>query len=149
MAIKTLSGYAETKPGLTPKSGVSILGGQPVSLDTTDTTGQTIMLSAGSSVVGLALESNVAPLSLNYFYDDYNRGGLITYTCGSGAEIEVYNDGRGCPFDTTVTFVIGQDVYATVDGKISNVQLFGAPRIGFVTKVPFSATDSLKIQLSI
>lgn len=148
MAIKVLSNGLEIrKPGYTPGTGVSILAGQPVRFDPSDNTGATICLAAGGCVVGFALESNVAPLSTNYFYDDYNRGGLISYVAGDGNEIEVWNDGRGDIFVSTDSFTVGAPVYSTVDGKISVTALGTA--IGIVTKAPVAATDSLRIQISL
>jgi hypothetical protein len=148
MAMKVLSSGLEIrKPGYKIKTGVSIVGGQPVRFDPADNTGATICLASGGSTVGFATGSNVSPLSNNYFYDDYDRSGLMSYVCGNGNEIEVWNDGRGEVFVTTDTFTVGANVYATVGGKISVTALGGI--IGIVTKAPSSATDSLRIQISL
>ena len=148
MAIKILgTGNENRKPGKTVKAGASILSGIPVMLDPSDATGSTIMPQAGTTLpVGLALETNVAPLTANVFYDDYNRGGLVSYMSGAGVEVEIWNDGRGVAYDTAQTYGIGQLVYAKA-GLVSNQAASAA--IGQVTKVNTSVTDSLRIQLFI
>lgn len=150
MAMKVVNSGLETrKPGYTVKAGVSILAGKPVRFDPTDTTGATIQLAdGGCGTTGFALESNVAPLSLNMFFDEVNRGGLISYVCGNGIEIEVWNDGRGDIFVTTDTFTPGALVYSSAAGLITTTASVGGS-IGKVTKAPSSATDSLKIQISL
>lgn len=147
MAMKVLSnGFEIRKPGYAVKTGVSICAGQPVRFDPADTTGGTITLAdGGCSTIGIGLETNVAPLSMNYFYDEYNKGGLMSYTCGAGNEFEVWNDGRGEIFVVTDTFTVGSLIYSSVDGKLTVTAGFGAA-IGKVTKAPASATDSLKFQ---
>jgi hypothetical protein len=148
MQVKS-NGMEVRKPGYTPKASVSILSGQPVMFDSADTTGATITLSDGSSnvTVGFALESNVAPLSSWYFYDAYNRGGLISYVTGNGNEVEVWNDGRGCPFVVTDTYTVGSAIYASATGYVTS-QVVGTP-IGVVTKAPANALDSLIFQITL
>ncbi len=148
MSIKILgTGNENRKPGKTVRTGESIISGIPVILDPSDTTGETIMVHAGTTLpVGLALETNVAPTVTNVLYDDYNRGGLVSYMSGTGVEVEIWNDGRGAPYDTAQTYTIGALVYANA-GVVSNQS--NGTAIGQVTKVPTSVTDSLRIQLLI
>lgn len=147
MSIKILgSGNENRKPGKSVKTGVSIISGQPVMLDPADTTGETIMVGAGTThIVGFALETNIAPLDPSQLYDDYNRGGLISYVVGSGIELEIWDDGRGAPFDTAQTYTIEQALYSGATGLVTN-QANGTI-IGYVTKVNTSVTDSLRFQL--
>lgn len=146
MAIQILnSGVEQRKPGYTVKTGVSVISGKPVQYDPNDTTGATIMLGDGNSMtMGFALETNVAPTSPSVNYDDYNRGGLVAYTCGMGVEMKIWDDGRGAPYDTTQTYVMNQAVYCGATGLVTN-QVNGTI-IGYVTKVPTSATDALIIK---
>ena len=138
------SGLEKRHPGKTPKIGVSIIAGQPVRLDPADGSGATIMLAQGGCTVGFALETNVTPISPSYFYDDYSRGGLLSYAAGAGQEFEVSNDVRGEVFVTTDTFTIGAKLYSNVDGKLSVTVLGDA--VGIVTKVPANALDTLVFQ---
>lgn len=148
MAIKIMfNGVEVRKPGYTVKTGQSILAGQPVMLDTADTTGATIMLADGATIVGFALETNVSPITMSYLYDDYNRGGLISAVAGNGGELEVWNDGRGDVYDFTQTYTIRQLVYVGTDGKITNQA--NGNSIGFVTKAPAGVGTALRIQLTL
>ena len=143
-------GLAQRKPGYQPKSGVTFIAGLAATLASSDPTGQTLSIAAGGSCIGLVQENTTAPtcsLLTNFGYDQYNRGGLVSYVCGSGVEVELWNDGAGNVFDTYSTFTIDAPVYSTVNGLISPVVLGNI--IGRVTKVPTSPTDSLKIQLSL
>ena len=146
MARKIISSGLETRsPGLTPKSGVSILAGNAVRLDPSDLTGSTITLAdGGCGTTGFANESNVAPLSAWMFYDDVNRGGLISFSKGS-MNIELFNDGRGDVFVRQDNYTPGELVYSNSVGLITVVAGAGAA-IGKVVKAPASSTDSLIIE---
>lgn len=147
MAIRVLfNGVEIRKPGYTVAAGVNILAGNPVNLDASDTTGATIIKADGTTtIMGFALETNVAPTSLYVDYDDYHRGGLISIVTGKGGEVEVWDDGRGVVYDTDQTYTINQSLYVGATGLITN-QSNGSV-IGIVTEVPTSATDALKFQL--
>lgn len=149
MAIQVLtSGGEQRKPGLTPKTGYTIIGGTPAMLDAADSTGQTIMPSQGSSnCIGLALETTSTFTDPTVDYDNRARGGLVSYVCGAGNEVLIWDDGRGCPFDATQTYIVGQKLYAGTTGLVTN-QVNG-DAIGIVTKVPTSATDTMKLLLRI
>jgi len=81
-------------------------------------------------------------------YDDYDRGGLVTAVSGSGFEVEVSDDGRGPVFDTAQSYAINDKIYVTADGVLTN-QDGGGQEIGFVTKAPATAVDSMKIQINL
>lgn len=147
MAIKILGNGVEVrKPGFTPNG--AIIAGQAVTLDSSDISGQTIKVAGASDIVlGLALETTVAPLTNWFNYDDYNRGGLVSAVSGSGFEVEVSDDGRGPVFDTAQSYAINDKIYVTDGGLLTNQT--GGQEIGFVTKAPATATDSLKIQINL
>lgn len=147
MAIKILGNGVEVrKPGFTPNG--AIIAGKAVTLDSSDISGQTIKVAGASDIVlGLALETTVAPLTNWFNYDDYNRGGLVSAVSGSGFEVEVYDDGRGPVFDTAQSYAINDKIYVGADGVLTNQS--GGQEIGFVTKAPATATDSLKIQINL
>lgn len=149
MAIKIMfNGVEIRKPGYTPATGISVLAGNPMNLDGSDTTGATIMKANGTTaILGFALESNVASVVTGVNYDDYNRGGLISVCAGNGGEIEVWNDGRGDVYDTAQTYTINQPLYVGATGLITNQS--NGSIIGFVTKVPTSATDTLRLQITL
>ena len=147
MAIKILGNGVEVrKPGFTPNG--AIIAGKAVTLDSSDISGKTIKVAGASDIVlGLALETTVAPLTNWFNYDDYNRGGLVSAVSGSGFEVEVSDDGRGPVFDTAQTYAINDKIYVGADGVLTNQS--GGQEIGFVTKAPATATDSLKIQINL
>ena len=147
MAIKILGNGVEVrKPGFTYKG--EILAGKAVTLDSSDISGQTIKVAGASDIVlGLALETTVAPLTQWLNYDDYNRGGLVSCVSGSGFEVEVYNDGRGDIFDSAQSYAINDKIYVGANGVLTNQA--GGQEIGFVTKAPAVATDSMKIQINL
>ena len=147
MAIKILGNGVEVrKPGYTPNG--EIIAGKAVTLDSSDISGQTIKVAGTSdAVLGLALETTVAPLTNWFNYDDYNRGGLVSAVSGSGFEVEVFDDGRGPVFDTAQSYAINDKIYVGANGVLTNQS--GGTEIGFVTKAPATATDSLKIQINL
>ena len=150
MAIKILGNGVEVrKPGFTPNG--AILAGQAVTLDMGDISGQTIKVAGASDIVlGLALETTVAPLTNWFNYDDYNRGGLVSAVSGSGFEVEVYDDGRGPIFDTSRGYNLNDFIFVGQNGLLTNEWPGeGAQEIGFVTKVPMTTTDSMKIQIKL
>lgn len=148
MAIKILGNGVEVrKPGFTPNG--EILAGKAVTLDSSDISGQTIKVAGASDIVlGLALETTVAPLTQWLNYDDYNRGGLVSCVSGSGFEVEVYDDGRGSIFDPAQSYALNDKIYVGANGVLTN-QSTGGQEIGFVTKAPVVATDSMKIQINL
>lgn len=149
MAIRILANGVEIrKPGYSAQTGVSVIAGYPMNLAASDSTGQTLIRADGSTqILGFALETNVAPASASVYYDDYNRGGLVSLVSGNGVEIEIWDDGRGAPYDTTQSYVVNQALYVGSTGLVTN-QSNGSV-IGYVTEVPTSATDVLKLQITL
>jgi hypothetical protein len=146
MAIKPVQEVRRTK-GYSVKSGVNIVAGQPVVKDPGDSTGKTIVLAAGiTQAFGIALETNFPFEDPTRFYDDYARGGLVSTTLNGIWEI--WDDGRGSPYDTAQTYVIGQALYVNSVGQVTNDDTLGSI-IGYVDKVPTSVTDSLVVKLVI
>lgn len=150
MAIKILGNGVEVrKPGFTPNG--AILAGQAVTLDMDDISGQTIKVAGASDIVlGLALETTVAPLTNWFNYDDYDRGGLVTAVSGSGFEVEVFDDGRGPIFDPEKSYNLNDMIFVGQNGLLTNEWPGeGSQAIGFVTKAPMTAIDSMKIQIKL
>lgn len=147
MAIKILGNGVEVrKPGFAYNG--AIIAGKAVTLDSSDISGKTIKVAGTTdTVLGLALETTVAPLTNWFNYDDYDRGGLVSAVSGSGFEVEVYDDGRGPVFDTAQSYSINDKIYVGANGVLTNQS--GGTEIGFVTKAPATATDSLKIQINL
>ena len=67
---------------------------------------------------------------------------------GDHIEVEVFDDGRGPVFDTAQSYAINDKIYVTADGVLTN-QDGGGQEIGFVTKAPATAVDSMKIQINL
>lgn len=146
MAIKILANGlgAERKPGYIAEG--DILAGQPVTLGT-NSDGNTVVKVAGNSdvVFGFALETTIGFSNKWFMYDDYNRGGLVSYVAGKGFEIAIWDDGRGAVYNTSESFALGDAVYAK-DGKITKTS--NGNILGYVTKVPVDASDALVFQLA-
>lgn len=146
MAINILKG--ERSRGYDIVSGITVLGGMGVYKSSTDTTGETLTLSAGGTTVfGLAVESNVQYSTIGYKFDDYDRGDKVSTTLGPGL-VEIWNDGRGAPYDDSKTYTLGQPLYIDANGRVSNSAInSSAPRIGYVDKPPTTVGDTLRIRL--
>jgi hypothetical protein len=121
-------------------STVTIVGGQVVVFDTTDTTYSTIrnFNSASELPLGLAIESNILfpsgpnPVGSGFDYTNYDRGGLVSVFTDGGL-FELWDDGRGAPFVSGNTFTVNQYAYVAVaTGLISST---GTIVVGVVTNV--------------
>lgn len=150
MAIK-IPKEANRLKGYTVATGVTIVGGMVVTKDSADTTGATVKLADGTTAnypLGLALETNVAYSDSSRYYDDYAKGGKVGSTWGP-AIVEVYDDGRGSPFDNSQTYTINCAIYCGADGRLTVAGgASGLLQIGWCDRVP-SSNDKLRVRLII
>ena len=136
MAIKIKKETNRLK-GFNVASGVTLVAGMVVTKDATDSTGETIKLSDGTTAnypLGLSLETNVVFSDGAKYYDDYAKGGKVGSTWGP-AIVELYDDGRGSPYVTTDTYNINDPVYCDGNGRITSTP-GGKIQIGWVDKTP-------------
>lgn len=86
------------------------------------------------------------------FYDTVNRGGLVSAMI-NGAELDLYDDGRGSPFEAvpTTAYALNFPVYAdNVLSKVTSDATDGAnpnKKIGSVMKVPTDGILRIKVEL--
>jgi len=138
--------------GLSVTSGVTVVAGMVGRFDTTDTTGATATtaVAASANAIGLFLESNVAKgtgLGLNSRSDTNGSDKVSVAT--NGGWFLIYDDGRGCPYDNSQTYTLGQPLWTNAYGRVTNVATASGitNQIGICTKVPTTATDSLGVKL--
>ena len=125
--------------GLTPKSGVTIIAGEPVVLDTATSVRlyDSAAHTAGALLYGIAAESTaqlpLAPANgmtagQGYDYTNFARGGLVS--CFElGSELELFDDGHGLPYLTggSESYALNAPVYADVTtGKVTSLAASGA-----------------------
>jgi len=139
-------------PGFSLASGVTTIAGKVAILNTSDTTGATIQLATttSSNAIGLVLETSATGgtgLGLNSRSD--TAGSNLVSVATNGGWYLIYNDGRGCPYDDSRTYTLGQPLWPNSTGQVSNVAVASGitNQVGICTKVPSSATDSLGIKL--
>ena len=149
MAIK-VPVEANRLPGYIVKDGVTLVAGMVIAKDPSVGAGSTIMLSDGTTTnapLGLALDTNVSYDDPQQYYDDFARGGLVSSTYGP-VIAEIWDDGRGSPYDNTQSYTVNEPLYCGADGRITN-QLAGLLQVGWVDKVPTSSSATLKIRVLI
>jgi len=83
------------------------------------------------------------------FFDEINRGGLVSVMI-NGAELDLYDDGRGSPFEAD-TYVLNGTVFAdSVNGKVT-VDLTSAAQdnavIGVCLRVPTDGILRIKVTI--
>lgn len=136
--------------GYLVKTGTTLVAGMVVTKDPTDSTGETIMLSDGTTTnkpMGLALDTNVAYSDSSQYYDDFAKGGYVALSYGP-ILAELSDDGRGSPYISTVSYTVNEAVYCGSDGRITNVKN-GTISIGNVDKVPSSTSATLRVRIAL
>jgi len=89
---------------------------------------------------------NVVGEGLNY--TDFARGGLVSAFV-NGAELELYDDGRGAPYETGDTYVLNRPVYAKENGLITSDATGGRQKIGIVIDFEGSPVTRLRVKFDI
>jgi hypothetical protein len=91
-------------------------------------------------------DGNVVGEGLNY--TDYARGGLVSAFC-NGSELELFDDGRGAPYEPADTYVLNRPVYAKENGLITSVIGSTRQKIGIVKDFEGSPVTRLRIKFDI
>lgn len=140
--------------GKLPKTGVTIIAGQPLIFDTASTVKPYDDVAGAALVYGIAAESS-APLPIappsgmtageGFDYTNFARGGLVSCFI-TGSELELYDDGHGLPYVATDTYALNAPVYANALGMVSAVVL-GSP-IGSVVDFEGSPVIRLRVKFS-
>jgi len=138
-------------------SGATIISGQPLMLASA-TELAPFDGTAGAQPLGLALEDSQVPdlqnmsgptAGVGYDYTNFARGGKFSMLT-DGGEVELFDDGRGAPFETGDTFALNMPVYANSDGLItSDDNSGGNPQVGVCTGVTGSPVTLLRVKLTI
>jgi len=157
MAVKVLK-EVNRHPGLKrADENVDIIAGQPLVKVTNDT----IAAYSGSGVpYGLAAEStkqlevgdSESHAGKGFDYTGYARGGYVGAFMDGGM-LELYDDGRGAPYETGDTYNLNAKVYANASGKITadagNATAGYNPEIGVVEEIEGSPVTRLVVKLTI
>lgn len=140
--------------GKKPKNGVDIIAGQPVVLDTADTLKP--YDSDSIKVYGIAAESTeqlpIAPSSgltagEGFNYTDFARGGLVS-TFQNGSVLELFDDGRGAPYETNDTYALNVAVHAKANGLLS-VDTTSGQEVGSVVDFEGSPVTRLRVKFDV
>ena len=148
MAIQVLSsGIEARKPGFTVRSGQTFYAGRPVNLDPNDSTGQTLMTGDGTTLaIGLALETTAASTIPNVFYDDYNRGALISYVCCLAIDMKkdpFFKELKNSLFNNPLEVGFELRQFAIMSAFLT-VSLILSPRLKITTFIPKSSQNFLR-----
>jgi len=145
MALKVVKEVNRLQ-GLKVAPGLTICAGQVAKLLSTDTAGETATVGNTGPYIGLFMDTNISTgLGLNQ-RDETSGSGLVSVMT-NGGYVLVWNDGRGSPYVTTDTYTIGAALYSDENGRITTSGSGTTNLVGYCTKVPASATDSLGIKL--
>ena len=154
MAVRIIRENNRTE-GLLPT--VAVIAGQPLVKASASTVKPYDDATFADHVLGIAAETTVqppiAPLSGNtvgegYNYTDFARGGLVSCFV-NGSELELFDDGRGAPYETADTYVLNRAVYAKENGKITSAVGGGRQLIGSVVDFEGSPVTRLRVKLSV
>lgn len=153
MAIRVIRETNRTS-GLAPVTGVAVIAGQPLLLATAATVRPYNDATFAAVPLGLACESTaqlpLAPASgltagEGYDYTNFARGGLVSCFV-DGGEFELYDDGRGAPYETADTYVLNGKLYAKENGKVTSDGTGGRPVIGSVVDFEGSPVTRLRMK---
>jgi len=154
MAVRVIRENNRTE-GLTPT--VDIIAGQPLVLASATTVKPYDDATKADKAFGIAAESTVklpiAPLSgltagEGFDYTNFARGGLVSaFTTGS--VLELFNDGRGAPYEPADTYVLNRPVYAKPNGLVTSVLDTNRQEIGVVLDFEGSPVTRLRVKFSL
>jgi hypothetical protein len=154
MAVRVIRENNRTE-GLTPT--VAVIAGQPLVKASATTVKPYDDATFADHVWAIAAESTqqppIAPLSgqtagEGFNYTDFARGGLVSgFT--NGSELELYDDGRGAPYEAADTYVLNRAVYAKENGKVTSAVGGGRQIIGSVVDFEGSPVTRLRIKFDL
>jgi hypothetical protein len=157
MAVRVIRENNRTE-GLKPATGVTaIIAGQPLVLATATTVKPYDDGSWLDLPFGIAAESTaqppIAPMSgqtagEGFDYTNFARGGLVSaFTTGS--ILELFDDGRGAPYEAADTYVLNRPVYAKENGKVTSVGTGPRQKIGVVLDFEGSPVTRLRVKFDL
>lgn len=126
MAIRVIREVNRSE-GKSPKTGVDIIAGMPLLFEA-GTVKPYDDSGFHNTPYGLAAETTVqfpiAPTSgltagEGFDYTNFARGGLVSAFI-NGGEFDLFDDGRGAPYQTGDTYTINHSVYVGDDGLITS-----------------------------
>jgi hypothetical protein len=156
MAIRLIREVNRSE-GKAPVTGVDIIAGQPLLFATATTVRPYNDATFAAHPYGLAAESTaqlpLAPATgltagEGYDYTNFARGGLVSVFM-NGGEFELFDDGRGAPYETGDTYALNAPVYAKENGKVTADGTGGRKLVGSVVDVEGSPVTRLRIKLAI
>jgi hypothetical protein len=81
-------------------------------------------------------------------YTNFARGGLVGgFTTGS--ELELFDDGRGAPYEAADTYTLNGPVYAKENGLVTSVVSTGRQLIGSVVDVEGTPVTRLRVKFNV
>lgn len=149
MAIRPLKEVSRL-PGFTPS--LTIIGGGPVRLiDNSTIIAYDATAVLATQPLGLASDTTVQfaagagadgyQAGSGYDYPNYNRGGLVGVFCNGGV-FELFDDGRGHPCDTSVTWLVNQSIFANNLGKLTNTSTTATATVAIGTVVAVTGSST-------
>lgn len=157
MAVRVFRENNRTE-GLKPGDAVtSIIAGQPLTLVDASHVKPYDDATFADIPFGIAAETTtqhpIAPMSgltagEGFDYTDFARGGLVSaFTTGS--ILELYDDGRGAPYEPADTYVLNRPVYAKENGLVTSAVGGGRQLIGSVLDFEGSPVTRLRVKFTI
>lgn len=143
--------------GLLPATGVTIIQGQPLVLASATTVKPYDDATFADKVFGIAAEDTVqnpiAPASgqtvgEGFDYTDFARGGKVS-VFHTGSVLELFDDGRGAPYEAGDTYVLNRPVYAKENGLVTSDATGGRQEIGSVVDFEGSPVTRLRIKFTV
>lgn len=157
MAVRVIRENNRTEGKIKASASANIIAGMPIVLATASEVKVYDDATFADVPHGIAAQStellpfapadgNVAGEGLNY--TDYARGGLVS-AFTNGSELELFDDGRGAPYEPADTYVLNRAVYAKENGLITSVVAGGRQLIGSVIDFEGSPVTRLRIKFTI
>ena len=155
MALRIIKEVNRTE-GLLPAASQDIIQGHPLVLATASTV--KLVDDVLDKVLGLAAEdvvqNPIAPTSgqvvgEGFDYTDFARGGKVSAFTNGGI-FELFDDGRGAPYEINDTYVLNRPVFASQsNGLITSVGTGSRQEIGSVVDFEGSPVTRLRIKLTV
>jgi len=145
--------------GLVKDSGFvgEIIAGQPLVLATASTVKPYADGSFADIPLGIAADSTeIPPLAPSsgqvagegFDYTNFARGGKVA-VFQDGSELELFDDGRGAPYEDGDTYVLNRPVFAKENGLVTSVVGGGRQQIGSVVDFAGSPVSRLRIKFTV
>lgn len=136
---------------------VAVIAGQPIMFATASTVKPYDDGTFAARPYGIAAESTtplpIAPVTgltagQGYDYTNFARGGLVSAFI-TGSELELFDDGRGAPYEPADSYALNGPIYAKENGLLTSAIGGGRQLIGSVVDFEGSPVTRLRVKFTI